>query len=236
MFRIKFLTAFLLVLLLAGSGTNALAGTVTGIVKFEGEAPEMKPLKVPEEDACIAKHGGAIMNEALVLGEGQTMANVIIHIVSGLPDQEWEMPKESAELDQQGCHYKPHVLAVRAGQNILVKNPDEIFHNVHAHSDVNPPMNLAMPANKNRMIHKFDKAETPFKITCDVHPWMASYCGVFDHPFFFVTDNDGKFTLKDVPAGTYEIEAWHERLPAQKATVTVDESGEQSIDFTFKKR
>jgi polysaccharide lyase family 4-like protein len=72
-----------------------------------------------------------------------------------------------------------------------------------------------------------------FMIKCDVHPWMSAYAGVFDHPFFSVTKTDGKFTISDLPAGTYEIDAWHERLGVQKQTVTVGASETKSISFKF---
>ena len=65
--------------------------------------------------------------------------------------------------------------------------------------------------------HTFDKPEVMVPFKCDVHGWMNAYVGVLEHPYFAVTDKDGKFSLKTLPAGTYTIEAWHERLGAQAA-------------------
>ena len=80
----------------------------------------------------------------------------------------------------------------------------------------------------------FDKAEAPFKVKCDVHPWMGAFLGVFDHPYFAVTDDSGSYTISGLAPGKYVIEAWHEKLGSQIADITVDDSG-ASQDFTFKK-
>jgi len=72
----------------------------------------------------------------------------------------------------------------------------------------------------------------PFK--CDVHGWMNAYVGVLDHPYFAVSDTSGKFELKTLPAGTYTIEAWHEKLGAQTQSVTIGEKEEKEVTFTFK--
>ena len=91
-----------------------------------------------------------------------------------------------------------------------------------------------MPRSKKLMSVTFDKSEDPFKIKCDVHPWMGAYLGVFDHPYFAVTDDSGSYTISGLPAGKYVIEAWHEKLGSQTADITVDDSG-ASQDFSFKK-
>lgn len=237
LYRIVFGLMTALLLTTGTVGVAAAEGaTVSGVVKFEGDAPEMKALRVPESDVCISKHGGPIMNEALVLGEGQTMANIIVRVIKGLPEgKTYPMPEESVTLDQKGCKYSPHVFVVRAGQYLLIKNPDAIFHNVHAESKVNPALNMAMPADKLREVHTFEKPEDPFAISCDVHSWMRSYCAVVDHPFWAVTSVDGKFSIEGLEPGTYTIEAWHEKLPAQTAEVTVAADGTEELNFTFKR-
>ena len=80
----------------------------------------------------------------------------------------------------------------------------------------------------------FDKAEAPFKVKCDVHPWMGAFLGVFDHPYFAVTDDSGSYTISGLAPGKYVIEAWHEKLGSQIADITVDDGG-ASQDFIFKK-
>ena len=98
------------------------------------------------------------------------------------------------------------------GQTLKLKNSDGLLHNVHALPKVNTPFNMAMPANRTEADTKFGKEEGMFLVKCDVHPWMTAYVGVFANPFFAVTGKDGKFSIAGLPPGTYEIEAWHEKL------------------------
>jgi plastocyanin len=209
------------------------AATVTGTVKFDGPAPKMKPLKMDADPGCAKKHSNSPLAEALVLGDGQTMANVYVRIKSGLPNKTWPAPSEPVVLDQEGCQYKPHVVGVMVGQTFKVLNSDGLLHNVHALPKVNSEFNRAMPAAVKEADYKFDKEEMMFKIKCDVHPWMGAYVSVTNHPFFDVTGTDGKFKIDGLPAGTYEVEVWHERLKNKTASVTVAEGDTKSVDFSY---
>ena len=124
-----------------------------------------------------------------------------------------------------------------AGQVVEIRNSDATLHNIHSQSKTNRAFNIAMPKVVKKKNYTFDKSEAPFIIKCDVHPWMRTWAGVFDHPFYAVTDDMGKFTLENVPAGTYTVTAWHEsskRLPAQTTEITVSDDQVASLDFTFK--
>jgi len=125
------------------------------------------------------------------------------------------------------------VMGIMVGQTFKVLNSDGLLHNVHALAKVNSPFNMAMPPTVKESEKSFAKPEDPFMIKCDVHPWMNAYIAVMTHPFFAVTKPDGKFSLTGLKAGTYEIEAWHERLGVQKATVTVGADETKKIEFVF---
>ena len=141
---------------------------------------------------------------------------------------------QPAAIDQYGCMYKPHILAVMTGQEITIKNSDGIMHNVHAMPDINSEFNKAMPKMTKKIDYTFQEEEQdPFPIKCDVHPWMGGYVSVLPHPFFSLTAPNGKFEIRDLPAGTYQIEAWHEKLGTQTATVTVNEGETSTSDFAF---
>jgi plastocyanin len=214
-------------------GSVAGAGTIAGTAVYVGTVPHLRPIPVAAEPICARKHA-TIPNEMLVLGPGNAMANVLVHVVKGLPaGKTWPVPKEPVVMDQDGCQYSPHVMGIMVGQTFKVLNSDGILHNVHALPKVNRPFNMAMPPTRKEAEHTFAKAEGMFTIKCDVHPWMHSYLGVFADPFFAVTKKDGKFSIPDLPAGTYEIEAWHEKLGTQKATVTVGASGTKTVEFKF---
>jgi len=181
---------------------------------------------------CSKKHE-TVPNEALVLGTGNAMANVLVRVVSGLPaGKTWPAPKEPVTMDQQGCQYVPHVMGLMVGQPFKVLNSDGILHNVHALPKVNRPFNMAMPPTRKEASETFSKEEGMFIVKCDVHPWMQAFVGVFSNPFFAVTKTDGKFAIANLDPGTYEVEAWHEKLGTQKATVTVS-AATKPVTFKF---
>ncbi len=220
-----------LVLFACGS---ALAATITGTVTYDGKVPNLKPLDMGADAACAKMHGTPQPSDVLVLGTGNTMANIMVSVASGVPaGKTWPAPKAPVVMDQRGCRYEPHVFGLMVGQPFKVLNSDGILHNVHALPKVNTPFNMAMPPTVKESTKSFGKAEGMFMIKCDVHPWMSSYAGVFANPFFSVTQKDGKFTIAGLDAGTYELQAWHEKLGVQKASVTVTGTETKTADFKF---
>lgn len=209
------------------------AATIQGTVTYEGRVPNLRPVSMGADPGCAEKHHHPVPNEVLVLGEGNTMGNIFVHVTDGLPAEEYPPPADPAVLDQKGCRYVPHVLAVQKNQVLKILNSDGLLHNVHALPEVNQQFNMAMPGSRVEAEQKFDKAEPMFKIKCDVHPWMASYLAVLEHPFYDVTAKDGRFEISGLPAGTYEIEAWHEKLGTRKAEVTVGAGDSKDVDFTM---
>ena len=214
----------------ASQGTSS----VTGRITYEGEVPNLRPLKMDADPGCLKKHSSEVMPEVLVLGDGNSLANVFIRVTSGLPaGQSYRTPGEPVVMDQRGCRYKPHVLGIMVDQPFKIINSDGLLHNVHSLPKINTPFNRAMPANVTEAEYKFAKEEVMFKIKCDVHPWMGAWVGVLPHPFFSVSGADGDYSINGLSAGTYEIEAWHERLGSQTMTVTVADGETGTGDFVF---
>lgn len=213
--------------------TQLNAATITGTIKYEGEVPKFKEIKMDADPICLTHHSSAVYPETLVVGEGNTMANVFVYVKGGLAKKDYPTPVETAVLEQKGCTYIPHVLGVMVGQKLKITNPDGTLHNVHALCKVNQEFNLAMPKFRTETEKVFDKEESMFPIKCDVHPWMGGYLSVMSHPFFSTTQLDGKFTISNLEAGTYEIEAWHEKLGTKTQSVTVGADETKSVDFTF---
>jgi plastocyanin len=182
---------------------------------------------------CLTHHTNPVPPQTLVLGEDKTIGNVFVHVKSGLPKMEYAIPSEPVIIDQKGCMYDPHVVGVMVGQPVKILNPDGTLHNVHALSKVNPEFNLAMPKFRTEVEKKFEKEEFMFAIKCDVHPWMGAWVTVLRHPYFAVTKEDGKYTIDDLPTGTYTLEAWQEKLGPQEMEVTLAEGETKEIDFTF---
>jgi plastocyanin len=215
-------------------GAALAASSITGTVTFDGKAPTLRPLAMEGDPACAKKHSGPVPSEALVLGTGNTMGNIIVWVSKGLPaGKTYPAPTTAVVLDQNGCQYKPHAMGIMIGQPYKILNSDGILHNIHTLPKVNPAFNQAFPATRKEATTKFDKPEAIFGIKCDVHPWMSAFIGVFTHPFYSVTGTDGKFTISGLDPGTYELTAWHEKLGTQTASVTVAANETKTQAFKF---
>lgn len=215
--------------------TSAQAATIKGKAFYEGKVPKLRPIKMDADPICLTKHADPVSPDFLVLGEGNTLANVFVRIVSGVPKKDYPAPAEAAVLDQKGCMYHPHVLGVMVNQPVDILNPDGTLHNVHAMAKVNKEFNIAMPKFRKKITRTFDQPEVMVKMKCDVHPWMSGYVAVMEHPYFDVSETTGEFTIENLPAGTYEIEAWHEKLGTQKTKVMLDEGATEELTFKFTK-
>ena len=222
-----------MIVLLSAVGIIYAGGSITGTITFEGKAPKMKPLKVDADPICVANNEIAPKKEWLILDENKGVKNALIFLTEGL-NVDYSPPEEPVVIDQKGCIYSPHVVGIMAGQQLDILNNDGTLHNIHALPKVNKEFNKAQPRSKKKLSVKFEKPEAPFKIKCDVHPWMGAYIGVFDHPCFAVSGDDGTYIISDLKPGEYVIEAWHEKLGSQTANVTVSDSAAYQ-DFTFKK-
>jgi plastocyanin len=216
-------------------GVALAASTITGTVNFDGKPPVLRPIAMDAEPVCAKKHAGhAVQPEMLVLGNGQTMGNVLVYVSKGVPaGKTYPAPKTPVTVDQEGCMYIPHVMGIMVGQTYRILNTDGILHNIHTLPKINPAFNRGQPATVKEMTTTFPKAEGAFQIKCDVHPWMSAYMAVFTHPFFSATRTDGKFTISGLDPGTYEITAWHERLGTQTAMVTVSGTDTKTQNFKF---
>ena len=211
----------------------ATAGTITGRVSFDGEPPLMPAIDMASNPNCEKQHPVPFHAETVVVNANKTLRYVYIHIKEGLPKAKWNPPAEAARLEQTGCVYGPHVLGIVQGQQLEILNNDPVNHNVHAESVVNAAWNESQPPRAEHKFKVFNADEAPFPMTCSVHPWMRSWVAVSPHPYFAVTGDDGTFTIKGVPPGTYTIEAVHEKYGRKEGKLTLAPSGTASIDFSY---
>jgi len=210
--------------------TASLAGgTVKGKASYTGAPPAPTKLAMDADPVCAAAHTTPVMSEEVVVKDGG-LQNVFVYL-TGAPSK--PAPATPVTIDQQGCQYHPHVLGIQVGQPLQILNSDQTLHNIHGMPKKNPQFNFAMPKFVKKKDTKFDTVEMMVAVKCDVHPWMNSYIGVLDHPYFAVSGPDGTFTIADVPAGEYPVKAWHEKLGEKDGKVKVDEGGTATIDFTF---
>ena len=208
-------------------------GSIDGTVKYDGPLPHSKLIHMDADPVCYTVNKGNVQSSSIIVGDNNTLGNVFVYIKSGLAKTIYPPPTDVVVINQAGCNYSPHVMGVMVGQKINFLNPDGTLHNVHAMCQVNPEFNASMPEFRKEMQISFDKPEFMFQIRCDVHPWMQAWMAVMSHPFFAVTGSNGKYEIKNLPVGTYEIEAWHEKLKDKTVTVTVTDHSTQKVDFTF---
>ena len=219
----------------AATPDEANGGTITGKVAFDGEKPVMKKIDMSAVEFCTKAHAGnpATYEDAIVNPNG-TLKNVFVWVKSGLPDKQWQVPTTPVLLDQNGCQYKPHVIGVMAGQQIDIKNSDATNHNIHPQPQTNQEWNESQPPGTPDKLQSFPRQEVLIAVKCNIHPWMKSYIGVVSHPFFAVTGDDGTYTIKGLPPGTYTIEIIHEKYGKQEQQVTVGAKESKTADFTVK--
>jgi len=222
----------LLVVTLCISG-QVFAADISGKIMFEGKAPKERRLRMGADKVCKASHKKPVRGETVLVNSDSTLRNVIVYVKEGLRKKKFKAPSEKVVFNQKGCIYSPHVLGIQTGQELEVRNSDPTLHNVHSLSKKNPSFNVAQPIKGMKLTKKFAKPEL-FKVKCEVHSWMSAYIGVFSHPYFAVTGDDGSFSLEKLPAGEYTIEAWHEKYGTQTMNVSIGAKESKTVDFTFK--
>lgn len=219
--------------------------TITGTILFKGTKPTPRPVAdIAGSAFCAAQHKGKVpMRDTFLFGKNgnqDILQNVLVYVSKGLDDKDFDPPKSRVLLDQIGCMYVPHVVAVMAGQTLAVRNSDATLHNVMANPRDNEPFNFGMPVQGGTNDLVFKSPEMKINTKCFMHPWMSGYIHVLANPFFAVTGPDGTFTLQGLPPGTYEISVLHESsllepTPAT-ASITVAAGDKKQLQFTYQMR
>src|SRR5436190_11602910 len=229
--KIPVLTA----LALAASLQVDFGADITGKVILKGTPKAEIPIDMASDPKCGAMHSTPITTRHYLVDKDGGLANVFVYIKSGLTEKNFPAPTAEPLIDQVGCLYEPYVMGVMVNQKFKIKNSDPTLHNVHATPKVNTEFNFAQPIKDQVTERSFDKVEVPVRFMCNVHAWMFAYVGVFDHPFFAVTDSDGNFKISGLPNGKYTLEAYHVKTHRDAPGVSKEAnvSGDAKVDFTI---
>ncbi len=203
-------------------------GTIKATVTLNGTAPEMPKLDRKSDPFCAKTEKTA---PYVKVADGK-LADVLVRLPVGAV--KGEAPDTPVVVDQVECMYDPYVQGAVTGQQIQIKNSDKTTHNVHTYVGDETIFNEAQPPGAGAIEKEIEAdPSNVMRFQCDVHKWMAAYVVITDHPHFGTTDESGTVTLTDVPAGEYELEAWHPHLGVQKQKVTVEKDGTAEVAFTF---
>jgi len=210
-------------------------GAVSGTVHFSGKAPERIRIDMSQDPACSTQ-GGDNFAEQYVVHDGR-LANVYVYVKDG-PAAAMSAPATTTApvvLDQIGCRYVPHVIAVMRGGSVEFRNSDGTMHNIHTMPTVtaNKEIDVSQGPKGAPQVRQFAQPEVMMPVRCNNHPWMNAFINVSATPFFAVTDANGHFEITGLPAGTYTLAVVHEKMGEQTMTVTIKPHATQTADFTY---
>lgn len=209
-------------------------GILNGQVILRGKAPKPTKINMDADPLCQAQHPGPVYDESVVVDSRGHLANVLVYVSRGAAV--YAPPAKPVTLIQKGCLYQPHVFGVQVNQALDIFNEDPTLHNVHAIAVTNEGFNVGQRQNDMTEQH-FSLPEVPVKLKCDVHGWMTCFGGVFSNPFFSVTDKEGAFKIKGLPAGDYTVTAWQEKYGfSAPQKVSLGKGQTRKLNFSFTAR
>jgi hypothetical protein len=222
-----------------GSNVSAAGeGKVTGTVKLNGTPPHMKTIDMSKDPVCVKAHeGNPAKLETVVAGANGGLQNVVVYITEGLSGgAATAVSSQPVTIDQKGCQYVPHVVALDINQQMKVSTSDQTTHNIHplpTPGSGNIGWNKSQPPGSAPFEVTWKAQEIAIPVKCNIHPWMHGFIAVVKGPYG-TSDSNGSYTLDNVPPGNYTLTAWHEDLGTQTAKVTVAAGKPATADFTFK--
>lgn len=209
-------------------------GTITGVVRFVGNAPDNPTIDMGDAPRCRGAYHAPPRQLTVVVNRNRTLANVFVYVKRGLPpDAVYPPPHIPVTVRQRGCQYHPRVFGIGVGQPLEVRNDDFVRHDIATRTAGTRPVDISQPAAGRISEHTFRTPRVMVPLRCDVHPWMRAYAAVMPHPFYATTGDDGRFTIDHLPRGTYTIEAWHEKYGRRTATVTITDTTTARVSFTY---
>jgi hypothetical protein len=214
-------------------------GIISGTVRLVGPAPSIPTIQPETEfDACGTE---ARPTKSLALGPNQTVRDVIVYL-AGYPQSDITFgTNDTVFLDQRNCEFVPRIQIARSGAPLLLKNSDPVLHvvRIDSMSGTNGQRTLLKVATpyagyeKTYQLANFREPTLLHVASANGHEWMNAYIAVLPHPWAALTDEGGRFVLRNVPPGTHKIYAWHEVLGVLTKEVNLSSNHPAVVDFEF---
>ena len=213
----------------------ATAAGFHGTIHLQGSAPAPVQIDMGMDPGCTISSKQPNFGQQYVVGKGGGLGSVYVYVKAGLEENNFAVPTTPVILDQKGCRYEPHVLALMAGQTLRVLNSDPTMHNVHAQPNEasNSQWNMSQMPKGAPIETAFHDPEVMMPFKCNQHPWMKAFVNVAANPFYAVSDANGNFEIKGLPPGEYTIAAVHEAAGEQTQKITLGTGETKAADFTF---
>lgn len=206
--------------------------TLSGTITLTGKRP--KPLRIDTSADPVCSQVNPDISTEWIVGQKGKLANVFVYVKSeALNAYTFEQPTSEAVLEHKGCSYVPHVLGIRVGQLLTIVNGDPTTHNTHPTPKINGEWNQSQPSGGTPITKSFKHGEMFIPFKCNQHPWEKAYVGVFDHPFFAISDEFGNYRIEGLPPGQYTVVAWHERFAEKTIEITFVPGEARDISFSF---
>lgn len=221
-------------LLLVAPAARSLGGEVSGRVVYDGVPPSPSRVYMSADPVCERMHPEGVDAPALRVSADGGVSGALVYVTTGLEEKAtYPLPPGPALLETRGCQFVPHVIGLRAGQVLEIRNADATFHGVLARPTANTGFHDGLASAGQVLRKRFDHPELPVKLKCEVHPWMTAYAGVFAHPFFATSNGTGEYRIAGLAPGTYTLSVWHETLGAASAEIKVPRDAPANLDFHF---
>jgi Carboxypeptidase regulatory-like domain len=212
------------------AGTVTGGGSIEGKVVYNGPVPTRKVIPNKDVEVC-----GGIREEKLVeVSPDKGVQNAVVYLADVAKGKAWPPAGKPPELDNLKCEFVPHVQVMPAG-SLDVVNKDPVLHNSHGYYGKRTAFNMAQP-NQGQVIPADLSRAGIVRVDCDVHGWMEAWVYVVDNPYYAITDADGKFSIADVPPGTYKLVAVQEVTGPNEQTVTVAGGKPTNLTIELKKQ
>jgi hypothetical protein len=204
-------------------------GTIKGKVVYQGSVPTKKIIPSKDKEVC-----GDIRDvPEIVVADDKGVKDAVVYLKAVEKGKALEKPTKKPEIVNKGCEFVPHVQAFPVGTVVIV-NSDPVMHNTHGFHGKATVFNVALPV-KGQRIEKPLKKPGIMRVECDTHGWMLAWVYAAENPYYAVTQQDGTFSIGDVPPGSYTLVSWHEFTGEKEFPVTVKAKETVQVPVELKK-